>query len=287
MPHFPKPFFKKSRGLWYVEISRRQINLGPDKDAAFRRYHELMARPESQTVSSRSVAALADAFLEWMHHNRSAKTYEWYRYRLERFLQKHPDLLAGDLKPFHVENWANSYGLSVTSRRNYLRSVKRCLKWARRQGYIDHDPIADLEVPSGEHREVAIDDIEFARLLTYVRNDALRDLLIVTWQTGCRPQESLRVEARHVDVANKRWVFSKSEAKMKRCVRVVYLIDEAFLITRRLMLAHPDVGQPIRRGTQGGSCCTHESRSCRAGLCRPAVRPGSVGNDPGSATQHG
>ena len=26
MPHFPKPFFKKNCGVWYVEIDRKQIN---------------------------------------------------------------------------------------------------------------------------------------------------------------------------------------------------------------------------------------------------------------------
>lgn len=35
MPHFPKPFFKERRGIWYVEIDRKQYNLGPDKDQAF------------------------------------------------------------------------------------------------------------------------------------------------------------------------------------------------------------------------------------------------------------
>ena len=28
MPHFPKPFYKKARGLWYVQIDSKQINLG-------------------------------------------------------------------------------------------------------------------------------------------------------------------------------------------------------------------------------------------------------------------
>ena len=43
MPHYPKPFFKPSRKTWYVQIGPRQHNLGPDRDEAFRRYHELMA----------------------------------------------------------------------------------------------------------------------------------------------------------------------------------------------------------------------------------------------------
>ena len=79
MAHFPKPFFKESRGVWYVEINRHQINLGIDKDAAFRRYHEIMARPpEVPKVSSDSVAAIFDSYLEWCQNNRSPDTYRWY-----------------------------------------------------------------------------------------------------------------------------------------------------------------------------------------------------------------
>jgi hypothetical protein len=29
MSHYPKPFFRKSRGLWYVQIADKQHNLGP------------------------------------------------------------------------------------------------------------------------------------------------------------------------------------------------------------------------------------------------------------------
>ncbi len=249
MPHFPKPFFKKSRGTWYVEINRRQHNLGPDKDDAFRQYHQLMNQPREQQVSAESVAVLIDAFLDWVSKHRAAETYEWYRYRLQRFLNKHPDLRSADLRPFHVENWADDYPLSITSRRNYLRSVKRCMKWAKKQGYITTNPIEDLEVPSADHREVAITDAEFEEFMSHIRNRNLGDLVETTWASGCRPQESLIVEARHVDVANQRWVFYKSESKGKRISRVVYLSDEAMAITRRLMLANAD--GPIFRNTSG------------------------------------
>lgn len=213
MPHFPKPFFKKARGVWYVEIKRKQINLGANRDEAFRRYHQMMARPQEEPISSDSLAAVVDAFLEWVSRNRAADTYEWYRYRLERFVQRYPEIRTLDVRPFHVETWADGYDIAVNTRRNYLRSVKRCLKWACKQGYIDRNPIADLELPGAQPRDDAIDQTEFERLLSFVRNDAFRDLLITTWATGCRPQESLRVERRHVDLANHRWVFPKSEEK--------------------------------------------------------------------------
>ena len=58
MPHFPKPFFKKSRGVWYVEIGRKQINLGADRDEAFRLYHQLMGQSREKSVSPESLVAI-------------------------------------------------------------------------------------------------------------------------------------------------------------------------------------------------------------------------------------
>ena len=75
MPHFPKPFFKKSRGVWHVEIDRHQYNLGPDRDEAFRRCHELMGQPRQRKVASEALAAITDAFLEWVERHRSPDTY--------------------------------------------------------------------------------------------------------------------------------------------------------------------------------------------------------------------
>lgn len=39
----PEPFFRALRGLWYVQFGKKQINLGPDEEQAWAKYHELMA----------------------------------------------------------------------------------------------------------------------------------------------------------------------------------------------------------------------------------------------------
>ena len=154
MSHFPKPFFKKARQQWYVEIQRRQICLGPDKDEAFRRYHELMRQPGTRGVNPASFASIVDGFLEWVKQHRAPDTFEWYRYRCERFCQRYPDLRASDLRPFHVQQWVDSYAhLSRTSKRNYVRSLKRCCHWATQQGYLTVTPLRHLETPSGERKE--------------------------------------------------------------------------------------------------------------------------------------
>ena len=50
MPRHPKPWFRKSRGLWYVEIAGKQYNLGADRHEAFCRYHQLRNQPKRRTA---------------------------------------------------------------------------------------------------------------------------------------------------------------------------------------------------------------------------------------------
>jgi hypothetical protein len=139
MSHYPKPFFRKSRQLWYVQLDGRQINLGPDRDKALRLYHELMARPK-RTVrhcnSAELVSILCDTFLDWVEKHRSAATYEWYQERLQQFVLYHPELRIAELKPFHVQEWVDTHPEhAAATKRNNIRAVKRCLAWATQQGY--------------------------------------------------------------------------------------------------------------------------------------------------------
>jgi integrase len=239
MARRPKPWYREDRKAWFATIGGARHKLGNTKKEAFERFYALMRQPKRRKVSPHSLVAIIDEFLEWVQKHRSLANYEGYRYRLQRFVNRWPDLRPDELRPFHVEKWADAFDVSRTTRRNYLRAVKRCMRWAKQQGYVEDNPIADLEVPSGENREVVIRPEEFERVLTFVRDEGFRELLLVAWETGCRPQEILKVTAGHVDVVNARWVFKKSEAKMKRKVRVIYLSDQALTITKRLMEQNP------------------------------------------------
>lgn len=234
-----KLWFRKSNKRWYVWHGGKQVNLGPDKEEALLQFHALMAQPKDQRAVPKtpeiSLVELADCFLDWVQRRRAPDTYEWYRHRLERLCRKYPQMMAKSLKPYHVDDWVGDYVLSQTSQRNYLRAAKRCYRWAKQQGYLDENPIAEIEVPSAIGKETAISQQEYERLLAYCRNEEFRNLLTVTWETGCRPQELLRVEARHVDLARQRWVFRQSESKTKRASRVVYLTGTAARIAQSQM----------------------------------------------------
>jgi integrase len=253
MPHFPKPFFRPNRGLWYVQLRGKQHNLGSDKDAAFRRYHDLMNQPAEKpaVVKSDSVIVVIDAFLDFVQLHRAADTYRWYKDRLQLFTDFIPAALTlAQLRPFHVQQWIDSYpDLTAGSKRNYARAIQRAMRWAEEQGYVDRSPLAHFKKPRGGKREQVVSADEYAKLLAKTKDQEFKDLLTVTWETGCRPQESLRVEARHVDLANARWVFPASEAKGGRVPRIIYLTPKALEITQRLVKKYPD--GPLFRNTDG------------------------------------
>lgn len=241
MPRQPKPWYRKDRDCWFVTIAGKRHNLGPDKKEAFNKFYAIMREPERKPVSAQGFAAVADAFLDWVKANRSPDTFEWYRYRLERFCQLHPTLLIADLKPFHVQQWVDSYTeLSKTTKRNYVRSMKRCTLWAKLQGYIKENPIEGLEVPGANRREVVLSLEDFNVMLSHIPDPALRQLCLVAFETGCRPQEILRVEARHMDAKHERWILPIVEAKGKKAPRVIYQTEATNRISMELATKYPE-----------------------------------------------
>ena len=256
MARFRKPFFRPARGLWYVWHDGKQVKLGPGKDAAITAWHELQAKPTIPLVTPaqahKLVVVIVDEFLDWCEKHRAPDTYRWYKDRLNSFCKTIDSGLTTDqLKPHHVQKWVDNYGpvLASGSRRNLIASVKRAMHWAEEQGYIERSPLAHLKKPGCGRKEQVVSPEQYHALLARYMDQEFKDLLTITWETGCRPQESLRVEARHIDLAGGRWVFPSSESKGKRTPRVVYLTPKALEITIRLMVKHPT--GPIFRNTEG------------------------------------
>jgi integrase len=254
VPHFPKPYFLSSRGIWKVQIRGKQHNLGTDEADAFRQYHRLMAAPAEPPApqpTAVSVVSVLDTFLGWCKEHRAADTYEWYRWRLELF-SRHVGaaLTAAGLKHFHIDQWlATNTEWAAGTKHGMARAVQRAFRWAVKKGYVEKNPVADYEKARPGKRTLVVSAARFAEILAAVKRQPFRDLLTVTWETGCRPQESLAVEARHVDLENCRWVFPPDEAKGELWPRVVYLTDTALEITRRLVALYPE--GPLFRNTDG------------------------------------
>ena len=274
MPHSPKPFYKSPRNTWYVELNRVQHSLGKHPEGRpapvkkhgvwqappeiMTAFYQMMAKAEAEPeaapvreVSGQLVLGVFEQFLTWCKKHKAPLTYIWYRDRIESFaktIDRHLEVDA--LKPIHVERWVDAHAdWSASHQRGCKVAVQRALRWAAKMGVIDKNPVRHLEKPQVGKREQLITPDEYAMLLGHFPDEAFRDLLEMAWHTGARPQETIRVEARHADLANRRVVLPPKEAKGKKRFRIIYLNDAALELVRRRAAERPE--GPIFRNLNG------------------------------------
>lgn len=273
MPHYPQPYHRAKRGTWYVQIDGVERSLGKDRDEAFRLYHELMGRkPEERAAAVRTpttVAEIVEAFLEWASKNRDPQTYEGYRRRLQTFIDSIPDSTGcADLKPHHVtrvmdahDRWGNN------TKHDFAVAVQRVFNWAEMQGLIDRSPIRRVEKPGREARELAVGPAACAEVMEAVVEPRLRRLLEFAWESGVRPQEIVKIEARHVMADLKRVVLPPREAKGRKRHRVVYLTDAGLALLAPLIEENPS--GPLFRNSEGAPW---NKNSVNCAFCRLRLR---------------
>jgi integrase len=229
------PWFWKARKQWVVNINGTRHYLGSDRSEAYQEWHRLSTQ-ETPRISGKHVVAVLDSFLTWCQTDRP-DSYDWYSTRINEFANTCPTLRMSALKPEHVRNWVKTKK-SDGHKRGCIVAVSRALNWAVREGMIETNPLRFMEKPSPGRREVFLTPDEFSKLLSHATDECFKDLLTFCWETGCRPQEVFRLEARHVE--ENRCVFPEKESKGKKKKRVIYLTPVASEILRRLVAAHPE-----------------------------------------------
>jgi integrase len=291
-----EPFWRSERDCWYVHHGTRTVRLARDKDEAWRRWHELMARPpvpEPPPVAGPDAEAIVvlDAFLDWCQKNRAPRTYAWYQAFFQALVDTIPDgLPARDLKPYHLTQVMDARaGWGNNTRHDFVTAVSRAFNWALRQRLIDRNPVALTEKLAREARELAATPADVAAVLAAVKEPNFRDLVRFVWESGVRPQEARAVEARHDDFALKRVVFPPREAKGRKRHRVVYLTDAAAEILRPLAEARPEgalfrnsEGRPWTKDAINCAFCRLEKKlgrklhlgALRKGYCTEALKNG-------------
>ena len=114
----PKPFFRKQNQSWYVQLGKKQINLGREKEKAWDKYHDLMVKRQQGIVrNDDTLVTVLNRHLVWVRDNRSPGTYG-KRLRHLRSFGRHigGKFKVSDLKAYHVQKWIDQEyaGLSDT-----------------------------------------------------------------------------------------------------------------------------------------------------------------------------
>ncbi len=245
----PKPFFRKQTKSWYVQIGKRQINLGKNKKEAWAKYHEIMAEKVDFEYSQATVAQLLDAYLDWCLKRRSQGTFDKCKHYCQSFINCiGKRLRVRQLKPINLTKWIDLHPTwGACTQNDAISIIQRAFSWAIKQGLIDKSPIAHVEKPSRIRREVVYSEAEFNAILEASSDDIFRNLLQFMWETGCRPAEARTIEPKHVDLKNQMVVMEVILNKTKKGQRVIYLTERAMkIVNSQLDLTNGEPG-PIFR----------------------------------------
>ncbi len=210
-------------------------------------------------TASLSVAELTEAFLKWDKANNTPGTSterarllrNWLRAKIsDEDPRTFQELRTNELDATTVRTWVNSHDTwGPTTRSITIRDIKRVFNWAVDEELLEVSPIRRLKKPEPNSREEWINEDDYKLIMATVHDVPFRDLLTMAWETGGRPFELYRVEARHVRLDERCIVFPKEESKGKKRERRVWLSGVALAIVQRLVLMYPQ--GPLLRNSKG------------------------------------
>jgi len=248
MARHPKPWYRRSADAWYVQVGGKQRLLAKGKDSqalAWAAFHRLQAGQDgaTETGPGLTVADVCELFLSHSGAIHRASTYTTNKGRLDRVCGSMGGVPATSLSLADVERWAASLKVSSETKRDYLSTLRAALRWAVREGYIPSDPLAKLVLPRRTRRERTLspDEREAIRARAC---PAVRDLLTVLEQTGCRPMVAATIEARHVD-----WQAGTATVESKGRPYTLILTAALLARLRELAVIHPT--GPLLRNVRG------------------------------------
>lgn len=247
------PWYWVQRDSWCATIDGRRVVLvkgrGAEREAR-RAWHRLMGEDRSaKTPALLPLRQLCGLFLDQAKPRVAPATYEYYKRILDSLTTAHPKLDSGVARPYHIDQWLALHTWAQGTRRGAIAVTKVMFRWAKRRGYLDADPMADLEKPAQPKREV-IPSPEQARTImdAIPEDDPYRFFLVTIWATGCRPGEAAKVEAKDIDADGTWTIVGKTTAKTGR-MRKVYATPGVAELCRALAAAHPE--GPIFRNSHG------------------------------------
>lgn len=260
------PWFRKSKGTWYVSHSGRQQSLGvrgeSNKREALRAWHRLMAsttassplplpapaKPEpsrqDETVPTvvTTVEAVSDAFLVDAGKRCKHESMAVYKSTLTRFAAQFGPRHAMGMRPHEVERFATRDDWSASTQNTFLSAIVTAFRWAVRSGMLTANPLEGLRKPPCGSRGAssALSQEQFEKLQA-AAPQAFRSFLLGLWLTGCRPGELASLSAGDVDFRTGIAVLTEHKTARKTGKpRFIYLSPDALKLFKAVAAEHPE-----------------------------------------------
>lgn len=261
MPRPNRPWRRKDRdNAWYAKIEGKKVRLAEPDDSeatAEKALRRLLVASEAvgDVSTGPTVAELVTAFLVDLaglvaRREKSPETARSYANNLRHVPETLGAVLARDLRPHHVKAFLDDWpSWNSTTRSNVVTAVKRVFRWAKADGRIEVNPIADLTRPSPRRREAIPTTEQAALAIEACVSPEFALFLQVLHETGCRPAEARTVEAGDLDFQRGLWHRKGKTTHATGKERVVFLTAELVEVLQALSVRFPT--GPLLRNTEG------------------------------------
>ncbi len=216
------------------------------------------APPPFETVTD-----AAEAFFETRAH-RTASTRRTYHDIIGRFAAFLPNgCRVAEVTATYIEGWLDSTPTGDVTRRTYTKHLSTFFRYCVDQGVIAADPTCDVRLRRVPRRfPKALSEEEVIRLITTIEAGPasirwLRDIVIVTVNTGLRRAEAVNLRWRAVDIDNRVLTVACDEGFQTKSgtERKVPLAPPALLVLERLQRQSVGIassGEAVFQHSRGG-----------------------------------
>src|ERR1019366_3767318 len=148
-----KPWFRQSKGAWYVKVEGTMKSLGVKGEAneadAYKSWHRLLAgvMERAKPKPEPTVAEVVKGFLDDADGRVKRNTFDGYLFFLLPFFHKHGKMKASALSALIDEAYARKPTWGDNTRGNFLGTLTTAFKWAERARLIDKTPLVGLKRP--------------------------------------------------------------------------------------------------------------------------------------------
>jgi integrase len=251
-----KPWWRADRRRWYATLGGRQVDLGPDHAAAVRALERLLAaaRGEAGVERGPTLGDVCGAFLaDWERRVQDGQGAPGTLAHYRSVLGLPPDLErlpAAKLAPGRVDDWLAGQAVGAATRRSRGRILKAAVRWAWMRGDLDADPLERWRPPAGRCRRKRLPTEAEVERFVAACGAALRPLVELVRDTGCRPCEARTLAGCHL--CGDRAVMSEHKTSRKTGRdRVIWLPGD--WPARLADLAAVRVAGPLLRNARGGA----------------------------------
>lgn len=226
-----KPWYRKSRDAWYVQVDGKQIQLAKGKAnraAARQAWLSLMSGEKAEAPGLR-VSACFDAYIAKATTPKATRLREQVCSAFLRHVGEGRlviDLKHEDLRKYIKPAWAPS------TARTHIKAIMAAINLAVGQKQLAVNPLAGFIKPAWTRRREVISPEEVDRVVAAAR-EPFRSVVRAMLATGCRPGEICGLQIRDCDLERGTWtVANKTETQTGEAKRTIYLADDVVAICR-------------------------------------------------------